>query len=58
MITFQNITKAYNKNSIALENVSFKINPKEFVSIVGRSDPANQPSLNLLLRKKNRPTEE
>ncbi|OGG43656.1 MAG: cell division ATP-binding protein FtsE [Candidatus Niyogibacteria bacterium RIFCSPLOWO2_01_FULL_45_48] len=37
MITFQNITKTYNKHSTALENVSFKINPKEFVSIVGRS---------------------
>lgn len=37
MIVFQNITKIYNKHSTALENVSFKINPKEFVSIVGRS---------------------
>jgi len=37
MITFQNVTKTYNRNSIALENVSFKINPKEFISIVGRS---------------------
>lgn len=37
MISFQNVTKIYNKHSTALDNVSFKINPKEFVSIVGCS---------------------
>lgn len=37
MISFQNVSKIYNKNSAALENISFKIEPKEFVSLVGRS---------------------
>ncbi|MEK7574207.1 MAG: cell division ATP-binding protein FtsE [Patescibacteria group bacterium] len=49
MITFQNITKAYNKNSIALENVSFKINPKEFVSIVGRSGSGKSTIVKLII---------
>ncbi|MEK7624627.1 MAG: cell division ATP-binding protein FtsE [Patescibacteria group bacterium] len=49
MITFQNITKAYNKHSIALENVSFKINPKEFVSVVGRSGSGKSTIVKLII---------
>lgn len=37
MIHFDNVSKIYPDNSIALEEVSFSIEPKEFVSIVGHS---------------------
>ncbi len=49
MITFQNVTKTYNKHSTALENVSFKINPKEFVSIVGRSGAGKSTIVKLVI---------
>jgi len=49
MISFQNVTKTYGKNSIALENVSFKIEPKEFVSIVGRSGAGKSTIIKLLV---------
>ena len=37
MIYFDKVSKIYPDNSIALEDVSFSIEPKEFVSIVGHS---------------------
>ncbi len=37
MIYFDKVTKIYPDNSVALENISFSIEPKEFVSIVGHS---------------------
>jgi len=55
MIKFQNVTKVYSKNShgsitkVALENVSFKIDKKEFVSIVGKSGAGKTTLLKLLL---------
>lgn len=49
MINFQNVTKTYNTNSVALENVSFKVNPKEFVSVVGRSGAGKSTILKLLI---------
>lgn len=49
MIVFQNITKKYGENSIALEKVSFKIQPTEFVSIVGRSGAGKSTVLKLLI---------
>ncbi len=49
MIVFQNVTKIYNKHSTALENVSFKINPKEFVSIVGRSGAGKSTIVKMLI---------
>ena len=49
MINFQNVTKTYNKHSVALENVTFKINPKEFVSVVGRSGAGKSTIVKLLI---------
>jgi len=49
MINFQNVTKTYNSHSVALENVSFRVNPKEFVSVVGRSGAGKSTILKLLI---------
>lgn len=49
MIRFQNITKIYPPNTVALENISFEVNKKEFVSIVGRSGAGKTTLLKLLL---------
>lgn len=52
MITFQNISKIYNNNShsqIALEDVSFHIEPKEFVSLVGKSGAGKSTVIKLLI---------
>jgi len=49
MIKFQNITKIYEPDTVALEDVSFEINEKEFVSIAGRSGAGKTTLLKLLL---------
>jgi len=55
MIKFQNITKTYSshakrgQSTVALENVSFEIQPQEFVSIVGKSGAGKTTLLKLLL---------
>lgn len=49
MIRFQNITKIYSSDIIALEDVSFKVEKKEFVAIVGKSGAGKTTLLKLLL---------
>ena len=49
MIVFQNVSKFYNHNTIALDNVDFKIAPNEFVSIVGRSGAGKSTIIKLLI---------
>ena len=55
MIKFQNITKIFPPNTTALDNISFEIKPKEFVSIVGRSG-AGKTTLLRLLMAEEKPT--
>lgn len=56
MITFDNVSKTYPDNSIALENVTFTIDPEEFVSVVGHSGAGKTTLLKLLLAEEY-PTE-
>ena len=54
MINFKNISKIYPTNAeqtIALENISFRIKPKEFVSVVGQSGAGKTTLLRLLLKE-------
>lgn len=48
MIIFQNVSKFYNKLA-ALDKVSFKIQPGEFVSIVGRSGAGKSTVVKMLI---------
>lgn len=49
MIKFQNITKIYSPDTVALDDVSFEIKEKEFVSIAGRSGAGKTTLLKLIL---------
>ena len=55
MIKFQNVTKIYPSNHhsssvrVALENISFEVEKKEFVSIVGKSGAGKTTLLKLLI---------
>jgi len=56
MISFQAVTKIFPPNTAALDNISFEIKPKEFVSIVGRSG-AGKTTLLRLLMAEEKPTQ-
>lgn len=56
MIYFDNVTKIYADDTIALENVDLKIEPGEFVSIVGHSGAGKTTLIKLLLAEDS-PTE-
>lgn len=53
MIHFDKVTKVYTDNSVALEEVSFSIEPKEFVSIVGHSGAGKTTLLKMFLGEEN-----
>ena len=56
MIRFEKVSKIYLDNSIALDDVSFSIDPKEFVSIVGHSGAGKTTLLKMFLGEE-KPTE-
>jgi cell division transport system ATP-binding protein len=49
MIYFDKVSKIYPDNSIALEDVSLQIEPKEFVSVVGHSGAGKTTLVKMLL---------
>ena len=49
MIYFDNVSKIYDDNSIGLNEVTLKIEPKEFVSIVGHSGAGKTTLLKMIL---------
>ena len=55
MINFQNVSKSYNNGEESLKDVSFKVDPREFVSIVGRSGAGKSTIVKLLIAEE-RPT--
>ncbi len=56
MIFFDNVSKIYNHASVALRNITLRIEPKEFVSVVGASGSGKTTLLKLLIREEE-PTE-
>jgi cell division transport system ATP-binding protein len=56
MIYFDKVSKIYSDNSIALEDITFTVGPKEFVSIVGHSGAGKTTLLKMLLAEE-RPTD-
>lgn len=49
MIYFEKVSKIYNGNSIALEDVTFKVAPGEFLSIVGHSGAGKTTLMKMLI---------
>ena len=56
MIFFDRVSKVYPDSSVALQNVTFSIEPKEFVSIVGQSGAGKTTLLKMFLAEE-KPTE-
>jgi cell division transport system ATP-binding protein len=55
MIAFQNVSKVYTGHSPALEDITFRVNRGEFVSVVGRSGAGKSTLIKLLIGEE-RPT--
>jgi len=56
MIYFDKVSKIYPDNSVALDKITFSIEPQEFVSIVGHSGAGKTTLLKMLLAE-DKPTE-
>lgn len=55
MIYFEEVTKIYPDNSLALDNITFSVEPNEFVSIMGHSGAGKTTLLKMLVAEE-RPT--
>lgn len=53
MIKFENISKIYPPDSIALDNVTFTVEKNEFCSVVGRSGAGKSTLLKMLIREED-----
>lgn len=49
MIAFQSVYKIYNSHTTALEDISFQVNPGEFVCLVGKSGAGKSTVIRLLI---------
>jgi len=49
MIAFYNVSKIYNHHSVALEDISFTVNPGEFVTLTGKSGAGKSTIIKLLI---------
>lgn len=49
MIYFDNVSKIYAKDAVALDGVTFSIEPNEFISLVGKSGAGKSTLIKLLL---------
>lgn len=56
MIYFDKVSKIYNADSVALEDITFQVSPGEFLSIVGHSGAGKTTLLKMLIAE-DRPTE-
>ncbi|MDP3999007.1 MAG: cell division ATP-binding protein FtsE [bacterium] len=48
MVVFQNVSKVYSGDSIALDSVNFSLKPNEFVSVVGKNGAGKSTIVKLL----------
>ncbi len=55
MIHFDKVSKIYSDKTVALDNITFKIDPGEFISIVGHSG-AGKTTLTKMLMAEEKPT--
>lgn len=53
MIYFDKVSKVYTDDSVALQDVTFGVEPQEFVSIVGHSGAGKSTLLKLILAEEN-----
>lgn len=49
LVNFQNVSKVYNTNAVALDNINLKIMKEEFITVVGKSGAGKSTLLKLLI---------
>jgi cell division transport system ATP-binding protein len=51
MIDFKNVSKVYPGDIVALDNISFALDPEEFTFVIGPSGAGKSTILKLLIRQ-------